>query len=147
MRDTVADEEPHVLPHHCCRRLPGLSSRSHAVSNAVSISNTGNEEFLIGLIDRRGVTQSVNKNLDDASWAGVATEAELIVATGELVDADPQMRFLMILIATFQILCHKLAAPTDEDPQFHHINLAVVKFATWLGIKSARERTADHLLP
>ena len=62
--NTVADEEPHGL-----------------------------QEFLIGPIDRRAVTQSTHKALDNPSdvfQAGVATEVELIVAKSELVASDAQ---------------------------------------------------------
>ena len=75
--DTAEDEEPQGLLHHCCRRLPGLSSRSslsltgnlpsHAVRDAVASPKTSDEEFLVEPVDR------------------VATEVELIVTACDLV--------------------------------------------------------------
>ena len=58
----------------------------------------------------------MHKALDDPSYvlqAGVATEVEQIVATGELVGWDPQIKFLIDLIARSKLLLlHKLIEPT-----------------------------------
>ena len=40
---------------------------SHAVRDAVASPKTSDEEFLVGPVDRRGITQSVNKALDEPS--------------------------------------------------------------------------------
>ena len=141
------------LPHQCCRCLPGLSSRSPVAS-----PKTSDEEFLSGPVNRRGITQSVCTTLDDTSnvlQAGVATEVELIVKACELVGPD-QIDFLINLVARLQLfLLHKLIEPTvrrasdpqHDDTQFDRRNFADVKFANWMVIKRARERTTNHLLP
>ena len=64
---------------------------SHALRDAVASPKAVNVHFLIGPMDQRGV----NKALDDARYVpqtGVATEVELVVATGELVGSDPQIK-------------------------------------------------------
>ena len=75
---------------HCCRRLPGLGSHSSSFlqatclrllsRDAITSPKTRNEEFLIGPVNRRGITQNVNNTLDDPSnvlRAGVAIEVSL----------------------------------------------------------------------
>ena len=101
---------------------------SRAICVAIASSKPVDEEYLIGPIDQHGLMCSSNKALDDANYvlqAGVATEAELIVATGKLVGSDPQIELLPVLIARFQLLLfHKLVEPTarrtsdsqHEDP-------------------------------
>ena len=78
--DTVADEDPTVCPTTAVVAWPVLSSRSSMSLRAATQSPARGlvtKEFLIGPIDRRGVTHSVNKSLDDPSHvlqAGVATD-------------------------------------------------------------------------
>ena len=76
---------------------------SHAVQNVVANSKV----------------ESVNKALDNASCmfqAGVAAKVELI-ATGELVGSDSQVRSLINLIIRFQLFLFTNSWTTDHPPQ------------------------------
>ena len=75
--------------------------------------------------------------------AGVATEVELIVTACELVSSDQ----LFLLQKLIKPTAKRASDSLHEDTQFDSRNLAVVKFAKWMVIKSARERTTNHLLP
>ena len=57
-------------------------------------------------------------------------------------------------LPAFDSFTHSLIQPRGEPPtlnnrtpQFYRQNFAVVKFTHWLGIKRARERTTNQLLP
>ena len=64
------------MHHHCCR-LARIEFTflliftdewpSHAVSDAIASPKTSDEEFLVGPVNRRGITQSVDKTFDDPS--------------------------------------------------------------------------------
>ena len=67
-----------------------LNGASAPVANVDSDENpspkAGDEELPMGPIDRRGVTQSVLKALDDT-----VAKMEFVVTTGELVSPNPQV--------------------------------------------------------